>query len=178
MTRAFIGIGSNIQPERFIVMALERLNQKLKISSVSNFYRTKAVGTALGQDDFINGMISVETELTARQLKFTVLREIEYELGRLKEMPKHAPRNMDLDLILFGSEIIAELNVPEADILNRPYVYVPLLDIAPDVIIPEFSKSLKELLSSKNKLSKNACIKGKALSFIRGTKYKIHELNL
>lgn len=177
MTKAFIGIGSNIQPERFIVMALERLNQKLTITSVSNFYRTKAVGTALGQDDFINGMISIETELTAKQLKYSVLREIEFELGRLKEMPKHAARNMDLDLILFGDDVIAELNVPEAEILTRPYVYVPLLDIAPDVIIPGFSEGLKDLLGPGKAISRNECIKGKALSFIHGTEYKIHELN-
>lgn len=177
MTKAFIGIGSNIQPDRFIVMALERLNQKLKISAVSSFYRTKAVGTALGQDDFINGMISVETELTARQLKFDVLREIEYELGRLKEMPKHAPRNMDLDLILFGNELISELNIPEPDILTRPYVYVPLMDIAPDVLIPGYDQSLYSLLGSKGSVGRDECIKGKALSFIHGTKYEVRELN-
>ena len=177
MTKAFIGIGSNIQPERFILMALERLNQRLNIKSVSSFYRTKAVGTALGQDDFINGMISVETELSAHQLKFSVLREVEYELGRLKEMPKHAPRNMDLDLVLFGEEFIEELNIPEKDILNRPYVYVPLLDIAPDLIIPGRTQTLREILSSKLDLDRKSCIKGKALSYLRGTQYEIHELS-
>ena len=176
MTKALIGIGSNIQPERFILMALERLNQKLKIISVSNFYRTKAVGTALGQDDFINGMISVETELSAEQLKFSVLREIEYELGRLREMPKHAPRNMDLDLVLFGGEFIEELNIPEKDILNRPYVYVPLMDIAPEVLIPGYSKPLNKLLEAKPDFEKMFCIKGKALSYLAGTEYKIQEL--
>ena len=122
MTKAYIGVGSNIQPERSILMALERLRQSLDVTLTSPFYRTKAVGTALGQDDFINGMVIVETNLTAHQLKYDVLREIEYELGRLKDMPKHAPRNMDLDLILFGDQIIDDINVPEPEILDRPYV--------------------------------------------------------
>ncbi len=176
MTKAYIGIGSNIQPERFIVMALERLRQTLKVLSISPFYRTKAVGTALGQDDFINGMIEIETALTAHQLKFDVLREIEYELGRLKDMPKHAPRNMDLDLILFGNETVTELNVPEPDILTRPYVYVPLMDIASNIIIPGQTKTLKSLIAEKSTSSRDLCIKGRTLSYLRGTSHKIHDL--
>lgn len=176
MTRAFIGIGSNIQPERFIVMALERLRQSLRVHSISPFYRTKAVGTALGQDDFINGMMEIETGLSARQLKYDVLREIEYELGRLKEMPKHAPRNMDLDLILFGQEIIPEMNIPEPGILERPYVYVPLMDIAPDIILPGQNETLKTLVEKNSADSRNICIKGKTLSYLRGTSHKIHDL--
>jgi len=176
MTKAYIGVGSNIQPERFIVMALERLCQSLKIVSTSPFYRTKAVGTALGQEDFINGMIAVETNLSAHQLKYDILREIEYELGRLKDMPKHAPRNMDLDLVLFGDEIVEDLNVPEPEILDRPYVYVPLLDIAPELIIPGQTKTLVELLNANNSISRRNCIKGKTLSYLSGTSHKVHEL--
>ncbi|MCM8528093.1 MAG: 2-amino-4-hydroxy-6-hydroxymethyldihydropteridine diphosphokinase [Lentisphaeraceae bacterium] len=177
MTKAYIGLGSNIQPERFILMALERLNQKLKIVSISSFYRTKAVGTALGQDDFINGMILVETDLSAQQLKYSVLREIEYELGRLKEMPKHAPRNMDLDLVIFGDEFIEELNIPEKDLLNRPYVYVPLLDIDPLISVPGHTFPLQEMLKFKKQKESRGCIKGKVLSYLSGTEHKIHELN-
>ena len=176
MTKAYIGIGSNIQPERFIVMALERLRQKLNVISISPFYRTKAVGTALGQDDFINGMILVETELSAHQLKFSVLREIEYELGRLKEMPKHAPRNMDLDLVIFGDQIIDELNIPEPDILNRPYVYVPLLDIDSEIKVPGTNKRLRKLLKKDAVFESRSCIKGKTLNYLHGTTHEIHDL--
>ena len=175
MTKAYIGIGSNIQPQRFIVMALERLRQTLRICAISPFYRTRAVGTALGQDDFINGMIEIETNLSAHKLKFDVLREIEFELGRLKDMPKHAPRNIDLDLILFGNEIIKDLNVPEPEILERPYVFVPLLDLAPNVMIPGETKALSELLEV-NKSDTANCIKGKTLTYLRGTSLKIHDL--
>jgi len=176
MTAAYIGIGSNILPERFILMALERLNQSLTVTAVSSFYRTKAVGTAAGQQDFINGMIAVETELSAHQLKFQVLREIEYELGRLKEMPKFAPRKIDLDLVLFGDQLISELNIPEPDILNRPYVYVPLLDIAPKIKLPGSDIKLKKQLKRSAENDQKKCIKGKTLSYLNGTEFKVHEL--
>lgn len=176
MTSAYIGIGSNIQPERFIVMALERLRQKLAVEAISPFYRTKAVGTAEGQNDFINGVMKVKTKLTAEQLKFTVLREIEFELGRLKEMPKHAPRTVDLDLIIFGDEIIPELNIPEADILSRPYVYVPLLDIEPKIKIPGLQLKLKKLLKRAHEDEIVRCIKGKTLTNLQGTAFEVHEL--
>ena len=147
MTVAYIGIGSNIEPEKHIPMALERLKQLLEVTAISSFYKFPAMGTAVGQADFINGMIEVKTALTAEQLKFSVLREIEYELGRNKDMPKHSARKMDLDLILFGDEVIAELNVPEPEIKTRPYVYMPLLEISPGIVLPDEKISLRNCLS-------------------------------
>jgi 2-amino-4-hydroxy-6-hydroxymethyldihydropteridine diphosphokinase len=149
MSVAYIGLGSNIDPEIHIPMALERLRQKLSFIKVSTFYRIPAMGTALGQGDFINGMVAVETNLTAHQLKFSVLREIEYELGRNKEMPKHAARKMDLDLIIFDQEIIEELNVPEPQVLERPYVYLPLLDLNPTIVIPGHEKPLMDMVTAE-----------------------------
>ena len=147
MTVAYIGIGSNIEPEKHIPMAVERLKQLLDITAISSFYKFPAMGTAQGQADFINGMVEVKTSLTAEQLKFSVLREIEYELGRNKDMPKHSARKMDLDLILFGDEVIPDLNVPEAEIKTRPYVYMPLLEITPQIILPNEDGTLEECLN-------------------------------
>ena len=152
MTEAFIGLGSNIEPEKYTPMALERLRNRLNVISISPFYKTPAVGTAKGQADFINGVVGVRTELTAHQLKFDVLREIEYELGRRKFMPKHAPRSMDLDLLVFGNEFIEDLNVPEPDILNRSFVYTPLLDINPNFTVPGMSVQLKSLVQRDESL--------------------------
>ena len=146
MTVTYIGVGSNIEPQKHIHMALERLKQQLDVSAISSFYKFPAMGTAEGQADFINGMIKVNTSLTAEQLKFSVLREIEYELGRNKDMPKYSARKMDLDLILFGDEVIADLNIPEPEIKTRPYVYKPLLEIAENIILPGDISPLKSVL--------------------------------
>lgn len=147
MTEAYIGMGSNIEPEKYTPLALESLRAYVDVLEVSPFYKNRAIGTAVGQADFINGVVKIQTNLTAEQLKYDVLREIEFALGRRHLMPKNAPRTMDLDLILFGREKIEELNVPEADLINRPFVYLPLLDISPEMIIPGMTSPLKELVS-------------------------------
>lgn len=132
----YIGVGSNIDPELHIPMAIDRLRQQLDVKAISPFYKFPAMGTAVGQNDFINGMVLVETDLAPEFLKFNVLREIEYELGRNKDISKFSARKMDLDLILFGDKTISSLNVPEPEITTRPYVYIPLLDLSPDIVLP------------------------------------------
>ncbi|MCM8535362.1 MAG: 2-amino-4-hydroxy-6-hydroxymethyldihydropteridine diphosphokinase [Lentisphaeraceae bacterium] len=132
----YIGVGSNIDPESHIPMAIDRLRQQLDVKAISPFYKFPAMGTAVGQDDFINGMVLVETDLTPEFLKFNVLREIEYELGRNKDISKYSARKMDLDLILFGDQTITSLNVPEPEIRTRPYIYIPLLDLSPEIVLP------------------------------------------
>ena len=149
MTTAYIGIGSNIDPQKHIPMALERLHQQLTVVGISSFYKLPAMGTAKGQADFINGMIAVETSLTARQLKFSVLREIEYELGRNKDQPKYSAREMDLDLILFGDKFIPELNVPEPEIKTRPYVFLPLLELNKFIKVPGDTNILADILRNE-----------------------------
>ena len=152
MTKAYIGLGSNIEPEKYTPMALERLRHRLNVLAVSPFYKARAVGTAEGQADFINGVILVETEMTAHQLKYNVLREIEYELGRRRLMPKHDPRTMDLDLLVFGEEVIEDLKVPEPDIPHRSFVYIPLLDINPDFTVPGMSVPLSRIVAGDDSL--------------------------
>lgn len=144
----YIGVGSNIDPELHIPMAIDRLRQQLDVRAISSFYKFPAMGTAVGQSDFINGMVLVETDLTPEFLKFSILREIEYELGRNKDISKFSARKMDLDLILFGDKIINSLNVPEPEITTRPYVYIPLLDLSPDIVLPNEHEKLYDQIEN------------------------------
>ena len=153
MTEAYIGLGSNIEPQKYTVLALQYLQRELDVVAISKFYRSPAIGTAIGQADFINGVVKVKTTLTAKQLKFDVLREIEYKLGRRQAMPKHAARTMDLDLLVFGDEVIPSMNIPEADILKRPFVYIPLLEVEPQISIVETDESLSQLVSHKHSMT-------------------------
>jgi len=150
MTEVYIGLGSNISPEKYMNLVLEELREQLDVLAISPFYRSPAVGTAKGQADFINAMVKVQTELTARELKFDILRETEFKLGRDKDIPKYAARTMDLDIILFGDEIIPQMNIPEAGILRRPFVYIPLLDIAPEITVATLEKTLAEEVAELN----------------------------
>ena len=122
MTRVYVGLGSNIEPEVNICKAMQLLESKVDLLKISPFYRGPALGEAQGQDDFVNGVVMFKTTMTADQLKFEVLRPIEAQLGRINNMPKYLPRTMDLDLILFGDQVIPELNIPEPEISKRVFI--------------------------------------------------------
>lgn len=135
--RVFIGVGSNIDPERNIQAAGLLLRERFRVVGVSTFFRSAPVERT-DQDDFLNGVIELETHLGPRTLKFDALREIEAELGRRRNGDPHAPREIDLDLLVYGSRQIreADLRVPDPDISRRPFVAVPLLELAPDLTVP------------------------------------------
>ena len=139
MTRAFIGVGSNIAPEENIREALRRLAQSTRLVSISAFYREPAIGRP-EEPDFYNGVVSIDTDLPPATLKWQVLRPIETALGRQRGADKYASRTIDLDLLLYGDITLStgELTLPDPDILKRPFVAIPLSEIAPDLMLPGF----------------------------------------
>jgi 2-amino-4-hydroxy-6-hydroxymethyldihydropteridine diphosphokinase len=134
---AFVAVGSNIEPERNIAAALDMLMECVAVTGVSTFYRTAPLGRP-EQDPFLNGVWSIETSAGARNLKFAVLRRIEAELGRLRTADRYAPRTIDLDVAVYGREAIDEpdLVVPDPDIAVRPFLAVPLAELAPGLELP------------------------------------------
>ncbi len=140
--RAYIAVGSNIDPEHNVAAALERLGRRQRILAVSSFYWTPALGAA-GADaptapDFLNGVVAIETWLEPAELKRSVLQEIENELGRRRGPDRNAPRTIDLDLVLQGERVERsdELTLPSPEILERPFVGLPLLELEPDLVLP------------------------------------------
>lgn len=146
MTTAFIGIGSNVAPEANIPHAFSLLSERVRVSGSSRFYTTEAIGRP-EQAPYANGVWRVESELGPRELKL-LLREIETSLGRQRSPDKYAPRCIDLDLILYGDEVIREddLSLPSPDILKRPFVALPLLEIDPGLVMPDSGRPLKGLI--------------------------------
>jgi 2-amino-4-hydroxy-6-hydroxymethyldihydropteridine diphosphokinase len=138
LVEAFIAVGSNIDPQENILRALLALKKYMAITGVSNFYQTKAVG-ASDQPDFLNGVIKVRTYRGPRTLKFEVLRNVEAKLGRVRCADKFAARTIDLDMILYGTVVMDEpdLILPDPAIRTYPFVAVPLLELAPDLILPD-----------------------------------------
>jgi 2-amino-4-hydroxy-6-hydroxymethyldihydropteridine diphosphokinase len=135
---AFIAVGSNIDPSKNIAASLLALKALVKITAVSNFYRTPAVGRP-GRPDFLNGVIKIQTGLDPRRLKFDVLRKVESQFHRVRSADKFAARTIDLDVILYGSLVIDEpdLRLPDPAIRTYPFVAIPLLELAPDLILPD-----------------------------------------
>ncbi len=143
LAEAFIAIGSNIEPETNITKALIYLKKFAKIRAVSNFFMSPAADRP-EQPDFLNGVVKIETVLPPKILKFTILRRIEVELGRTRQGDKYASRTIDLDLILYGNLVLnePELKLPDPYIRGRNFITVPLLELAPNIIIPDDNKPL------------------------------------
>jgi 2-amino-4-hydroxy-6-hydroxymethyldihydropteridine diphosphokinase len=126
---AFIAVGSNIEPEKYIPQALHCLKQLVTVTASSTFYCTKALGRP-DQPDFINGLWQVQTTHLPYHIKHHILHNIENRLGRTRTTDKYAPRTIDLDLILYNDLQIhtPDLVLPHPDV-ERPFVYVPLYEL-------------------------------------------------
>ncbi len=137
MTRAYIGLGSNLgDREATIRDAVDRLGRHVTIVAVSTLRETDPVGF-LDQPRFLNGVAAVETDLAPRQL-LDVLLAVEGELGRTRAGPRFGPRTIDLDLLVHGHEVVDEpaLTVPHPRLHERRFVLEPLAEIAPQLEIP------------------------------------------
>lgn len=136
--RAFIAFGSNLaDPAAQVRRAFEALGNlpESRLITHSSLYRTAPVGYA-DQPDFINAVALIETRLSAPALLHALL-DIEHEFGRVREF-LNAPRILDLDLLIYDELIHHEhgLTVPHPRMHERGFVLAPLVEIAPDCVIP------------------------------------------
>ena len=147
MAQVFVGVGSNIEPESNILCAAALLKQQVNVCAVSPFYLTDPIGPP-GSGPFYNGCLEIETDIPPRKLKFEVLRPIETALGRRRTEDKYAPRTIDLDILLYDDRVIEEpdLKIPDPDITRRPFVAIPLLELAPELAMPDTGTKLAEIV--------------------------------
>ena len=140
MVKAFVGLGSNLgEREVTLRAAIGRLRglPEVDVVQVSSFRDTEPVGP-VDQPRFLNGVVELETGLTARALLGALL-ELERAFGRDRSAgPPHGPRTLDLDLLLYGAETIDEplLNVPHPRLHERRFVLEPLAELDPDLEVP------------------------------------------
>ncbi|GHU07007.1 2-amino-4-hydroxy-6-hydroxymethyldihydropteridine pyrophosphokinase [Betaproteobacteria bacterium] len=139
MSLTFVALGANLADPlvqvRAAIGALSGLSDS-RLLRASSLYRTAPVGIH-GQPDFINAVAALETELAPRAL-LSALFDIEARFGRRRDF-HCAPRTLDLDLLLYEAEIIdtPDLQVPHPRMHLRAFVLAPLLEIAPDCLIPK-----------------------------------------
>jgi dihydroneopterin aldolase/2-amino-4-hydroxy-6-hydroxymethyldihydropteridine diphosphokinase len=138
MARAFVSIGSNIDPEENVSKAIGLLNRQVRILGISTVYVTEPVGRP-EQPAYYNCVISIDTPLLPLELKRTVLRPIEDGLGRVRGEDRFSPRTIDLDLVLYEDLVIqsGELTLPDPEIRSRPFLAGPLFELAPNLIMPD-----------------------------------------
>ena len=139
MTRAYVGLGANLgDRERTLRAAVDGLvaEEGIEVVSVSTLRETEPVGVG-EQPRFLNGAVELETTLTARELLDRLL-AVEQRFGRVRIPGEHGPRTLDLDLLLYGDEVIDEpgLTVPHPRLHERRFVLEPLAELAPGLLVP------------------------------------------
>lgn len=146
MNIAYLSLGSNIEPAANLRAAVELLTAQTHLLAVSSVWETRPLGLT-GQPNFLNAAAIVETSLSAEQLKRQVLASIEQHLGRVRQADKNAPRPIDLDIVLFNREILTlgQRHIPDPEIIERPFVAIPLAEIAPEYEHPELGQTLSQI---------------------------------
>jgi 2-amino-4-hydroxy-6-hydroxymethyldihydropteridine diphosphokinase len=139
MTRAFIGLGSNVGDRlQYLQHALKRLGDTsgMQIIGVSSVYETAPVGP-VAQAWFLNAVAAVDTSLSPATLLHHT-QAIERALGR-QTTYRWGPRTIDLDILLYGDTQVstATLKVPHVELCHRAFVMVPLLELAPALVLPD-----------------------------------------
>ena len=140
MITAYIGIGSNLsdpaEQVRKAVLAIAQIN-KAQITRVSSLYYSRPMGPQ-DQPDYINAVLALDSELDALSL-LDELQSIENQAGRVRKENRWGARILDLDILLYGDQVIENdrLTVPHYGMKLREFVLLPLAEIAPDLLLPD-----------------------------------------
>jgi len=141
--RAYLNLGSNIQPEENLPRAIQLLKNYGMIEGKSSVWESRAVGS--DGPNFLNACILFTTKLGANELKKTAISQIETELGRIRTADKNSPRTIDIDIALFDKE---PMNLKTWD---YPFVIVPLAELIPDFIHPLKKEKLSQVADEVRK---------------------------
>lgn len=147
----YIGLGSNLgDPAANLRSALAQLSvaDGVKLCGVSRFYASKPMGPQ-DQPDYVNAVACLQTSLDAHAL-LQALFVVERAHGRVRDAGlRWGPRTLDLDLLLYGDDIIRtpDLQVPHPGICERSFVVLPLADLAPHLVLPD-GRKLQDCLAT------------------------------
>jgi 2-amino-4-hydroxy-6-hydroxymethyldihydropteridine diphosphokinase len=139
MFHVYLGLGANLNaPKQQLdnaVIALKNLPNSAFIC-VSHYYASKPMGPQ-DQPDYINAVVHIKTHLQPEQL-LDLTQEIELSHGRVRKEERWGARTLDIDILLFDDKMIntTRLTVPHYGLCEREFVIYPLLEIAPELILP------------------------------------------
>ena len=138
MNKVYVALGSNLEhPQAQLTAALQALNElsDSRLTAVSSFYQSKPLGPQ-DQPDYVNAVACLETSLAPLAL-LDELQRIEHEQGRVR-LRRWGERTLDLDILLYADHIIQSerLTVPHYDMHQREFVIIPLVEIAPHLVLP------------------------------------------
>ena len=135
--KAYLNMGSNIEPEINLVKAIQSLSGCGEVREVSNAWESQAVGAPA--PNYLNACILFLSPLNKVDLKEKVVRPIEAKLGRVRSEDKYIPRTIDIDIILFDDQLQKD------SFWNDAFVVIPLAEIYPEYQNPITRKSITEI---------------------------------
>ena len=144
MARVYLGIGSNIERERYIVAGLDALHRLFGDFDHSSVYDGAAVGFE-GQP-LLNLVVGITTQLSVAELA-KQLRAIEFEHGRPLNATRFSPRQLDIDILTYDNRVgtVDGVQLPRAEIIENAFVLQPLAELAPQACHPVNGRSYAEL---------------------------------
>lgn len=150
MHSAYIGFGSNIGDRlNYIQNAIDAISQTegITLHQISSIYKTAPVGYDV-QDDFLNGVIEIQTDLPPLILLHT-LKHIETLVGR-QHRSRWGPREIDLDILIYENVCIRteKITIPHPEMHHRKFVLVPLAELAPDLLHPIAKRTITDILNN------------------------------
>ncbi len=148
--RGLIGLGSNVgERERHIAAAIEALpGIGVRPTAASSLYDTDPVGEIIDQRSFLNACLLVETELHPLAL-LDAVKELERRLGRTSPAPRHAPRPIDIDILMLGEMTLSHerMTLPHEQLLHRRFVLIPALELDFEAASPDGTR-LRDALAA------------------------------
>jgi 2-amino-4-hydroxy-6-hydroxymethyldihydropteridine diphosphokinase len=150
MASVYLGVGSNIERERYIVAGLDALQALFGELALSPVYDSEAIGFE-GQP-FFNLVVAVDTELSVAELAAR-LRHIETEHGRPENAWPNSSRQLDIDILLYDQlvGVIDGVELPRGEILHNAFVLRPLAELAPELVHPVAEQSYHALWQAYDK---------------------------
>ncbi len=146
----YLGLGSNVGDRAAnLRTAIHGLGERgVEIEAVSSGYETEPVGEILDQPDFLNIAVRIRTDLEPEAL-LDACKAVEADAGRDFDAPRHSPRPIDVDLLMLGDVEMStgRLTLPHREASSRRFVLIPLLELDPDLTLPDGTRLTESLAS-------------------------------
>ncbi len=152
MACVYLGVGSNIERERYITAGLDALHGLFGELSLSSTYHSDAIG--FNGQPFLNLVVCVQTPMGVGEL-YRALRAIEFEHGRPVNASRFSARQLDIDILTYDAVAgtVEGVELPRGEILDNAFVLCPLAELAPQVLHPVLGQSYAALWAAYDKNS-------------------------
>lgn len=143
MAKVYLGLGSNVDPQKYLAIGIAELGRRFGMLQLSNIYRNASLG--FDGDEFLNLVVGLDVDASPAEM-LVALEEIHVLADRQRGESRNAARTLDIDLLLYDDLVIDEppIRMPRFDVLRYSFVLGPLAEIAPNLRHPETGRLITE----------------------------------